>query len=342
MQSDGEHDMKLGLFTAANTRSGLGLVCRDLVRHCPVDSLFALPTKHFPVEMFCDRQMTALSNCPDRQHATTYLDKFRPDVLLTVEVPYDNVIFDYCRERGVRTAQLVMAEVYNPALTPDLFICPTQHCYDKVKAANKILWRLPVGLSEFRYRQRRGRARTFTHIHSFDRENRRRQTDEVIQGFAMVPGNQRLIIHYQTMTLTTHYTPDNCPDSRVEWRCGVTNPADLYAEADVLIASEAYAGFGRCAVEAMSCGLPVITTDAQPMNEIVTGWLVPVVDRVRVTYGVFNTTVNKVSPNGIAGAVLDAQADDLNEWSAIARQTALMHKWTQKRTRELMKILSRL
>jgi len=45
-----------------------------------------------------------------------------------------------------------------------------------------------------------------------------------------------------------------------------SDPNELYRDGDILIAVDAYMGYGRHIIEAMACGLPVITQDYFPAN----------------------------------------------------------------------------
>ena len=335
--------MKVGLFGVNNSKSGLGLVCRDIVRWVKPDSMLSIATGHGDERWLGDQMMPIRCLSPDHSAVMRYLDSFQPDAILCVEIPYNNILFEVCRARGVKTAYVPMAEVYNPGLTPDVFVCPTQHCYDKVRESNKLLWRWPCDLAGFDYRQRTGKPRTFVHVLGAGVTNGKRQTNEVVEGFAAVPGDLRLIIYHQVDPLRFYrYGPNLYPDERIEWRGGVEDAPRLYDEADVLLQPEAYAGLGRCAFESMACGVPVITTDAPPMNEVYTGWAVPVAERRKLIAGPFNATRHLVSAGGVAAAVAQAAAAKLDRLSARAQRVALRHNWNAKRAKELRDILEAL
>ena len=55
------------------------------------------------------------------------------------------------------------------------------------------------------------------------------------------------------------------PNVRVEGQ--VDDPADLYVEGDVAVQVSRYEGMGLQLLEAKASGMPLITTDAGPMNE---------------------------------------------------------------------------
>jgi glycosyltransferase involved in cell wall biosynthesis len=59
-------------------------------------------------------------------------------------------------------------------------------------------------------------------------------------------------------------------DERIEVRvCNLQNPSELYLNGDAAIQPSQMEGLGFMVLEPVCCGLPVITTNAPPMNEYV-------------------------------------------------------------------------
>ena len=69
-------------------------------------------------------------------------------------------------------------------------------------------------------------------------------------------------------------------DSRITWTAGTHTPEKYYHEASVLVFPSLTEGFGRVTIEAMACGLPVITTEHAPgiVEDGTTGFIVPIRD----------------------------------------------------------------
>ncbi|WP_129127757.1 glycosyltransferase [Geomonas oryzae] len=98
----------------------------------------------------------------------------------------------------------------------------------------------------------------------------RRGTGMALEAFAKVAGDCRLVVLSQVPL-------DQCPDEwrrvaerdrRIEFLVGTFNPVP-YALGDVYVYPSRLDGIGLTLPEALSSGLPAITTDCQPMNEFV-------------------------------------------------------------------------
>jgi glycosyltransferase involved in cell wall biosynthesis len=89
----------------------------------------------------------------------------------------------------------------------------------------------------------------------------------IIGGFANMPDElkQRYIDRIQS-------------DPRIKWTAGTHTPEQYYHKASVLVFPTLTEGFGRVTIEAMACGLPVITTEHAPgiVEDGKTGFIVPV------------------------------------------------------------------
>lgn len=80
--------------------------------------------------------------------------------------------------------------------------------------------------------------------------------------------------------LKQHYIDRIQSDPRIKWTAGTHTPEKYFHEASVLVFPSLTEGFGRVTIEAMACGLPVITTTHAPgiVEDGKTGFVVPARD----------------------------------------------------------------
>ncbi len=111
-------------------------------------------------------------------------------------------------------------------------------------------------------------------FHSAGMSPQRKGTDEVIQAFSRIEGNARLIIHSQVSTRGA--LPGLVPLidqmialGRMELIERTVSAPGLYHLGDVYVYPSRLDGLGLTITEALACGLPVIATDAAPMNEFI-------------------------------------------------------------------------
>jgi glycosyltransferase involved in cell wall biosynthesis len=150
----------------------------------------------------------------------------------------------------------------------DLFICPNLKALEVLKSygyknAIHIPW--PLDLDALPHRTVTGKAKTFIHNAGLIDQDDRKGTATVVNAFSKVcdPGI-RLILRLQKES------PVKILDPRVDLRIGnLDDPADLYKEGDVAIQPSWMEGLGFMVLEPVCCGMPVITTNAAPMNEYV-------------------------------------------------------------------------
>jgi len=340
--------MRIGLVAPCNRTSGLGLVSWDLFRNLPTDSVLAFVSQKGN-EKWSQRQLpypaVQMRKCNPtdlRRRCASYLDEFKPDVLLAVETWHSSQLVDEARAREVKLVLIPMHEVYRPGFThADLFLCPNRFCYNKVRERDKVLWRLPIDARDLDYRQRTGRPRNFLHCHGYGYLNAKRQTAVVLSAFRTA---QRPKIHLTIatqMSLAAYGLPAP-DDTQVDVLPPQVRFADIYQNADVLVQPEAYAGYGRVPLEAMLQGVPVLTTAAPPMHELVTSpdLLIPYERTYWIEQrGGLNVTAYVVGQRDVIDAIQRIADRDIDELSAQARKLALKHIWTSAKRRQLLKLL---
>lgn len=318
--------MKLGVLGYTNRASGLGAFLWDVRQNCAPDSWLSVQGAKGQ-EQWLQRQVNCTKPTPDAIDA--YLRKYQPDVLLVIETPFSEELWPLCRRHRVRTAMVVMQEFWHSNLDPDLFICPTQIGYDKVSAVNKVYFDWPIDVRPFPFVQRH-EARRFLHVAGYDVKGLRRQTAAVVAGFRAVKKvGISLTIHSQQPWPNEDELTGG--DKRITVRVeNFTNPAAVYKGFDVLVQPDAWAGYNRLLLEAKAVGMPVLTTDAAPMNELVTDPEALLTPSRVVGYtiaGPYRTARAIVEPAEITAALRRVLRWDIAAKSARAVRCAIAHSW---------------
>ena len=336
--------MKIAILSYTNLTSGVGVIAHGLFRWLPADSYLSIASVKGTSRWLTNQVDVRTPRPPLLKR---FLQRFKPDVLVSVETMFDNghFVYDTCADLNIRTATVIMHESYNPGKTQvGLYICPTWICFHRVKEKNKALFELPFEIEHFPFKPRT-HARRFLHVMGYGAAHNRRQTREVVAGF--------LEADLPHATLTVHCCQDwraeygRREDPRVTFRRRIIpEQRDVYAGFDVLVQPESYAGFGLPILEAMACGMPVITTNAPPMNEHVSDFesLVPVA-RVQhlETKGTSPTRINMdqqlVSAEGVAAAITRIDNSDVHGKSLTARRHAETRAWSAAKAEELRTLL---
>jgi len=336
--------MNVTLLAYTNRTSGIGVIAHGLFTWLPAHAVISIRSAKGQ-DAWTPRQ--ANITAPRPPLFCRYLKGYETDVLLSVETMFDNghFVYDRAAQRRIRTACIIMHEQYDPNRTRHgLYICPTRTCFARVTEPNKAYFELPIEIAPFPFTLRH-QARRFLHVMGFGASHNRRQTREVITGF--------LLANLPGATLTVHCCQDPRPeygqhdDPRVTYRRALLpDQAAIYADHDVLIQPDSYAGFDLPLLEAQACGMPVITTDAAPMNEQVRdpAALVPVnkVIRLETRSGSptrLNCDQHLVTAEGVAATITKLAAGDIRAKSELARVYAESRAWTEPRAEELRTLL---
>ena len=337
--------MKVALLSYTNQASGIGAIAHGLFRWLPADSVLSIASRKGTAR-WSDRQLDVTRCRPP--HVVRFLRRFTPDAVVAVESMFDDGyhVHDECRQRHIRTATIIMQESYNPGRTRvGLNICPTRVCRDRLRISNAAYFELPIELDLFPFTLRT-QARRFLHIMGHGVQFNRRQTREVIAGFleADLP---------DAATLTVHCLQDWRPayghtsNPRVIFRRRpMLDQRTIYAGFDVLVQPESYAGFCLPILEAQASGLPIVTTNAAPMNEQAcdSASLVPVHRAVPLETRSgsptrVNTTQHLVTPADVAGTITHLASGNIAAKSRRARDYAESRAWTAAKADELRALL---
>ena len=250
--------LRIGLIGYTNLCSGLGLFNWDWL-HAFGDSILSVGSGKGPQQVWTDRQLST-QRPPHVNQIENYFETYQPDVLLFMETVFNGKLYGIAKRRGIKVVGIPMHETRTiVAPWPDLVICTCETAWHKT-GGNKALLFLPIGLDLFPFKLRTGH--TFVMSLGYDGMRDRRQAAVTIRAFCSFDDpDMRMIVNSQTNF------PGRIDDPRIEYRLqNYPEPKDPYKDGDIFLAPIAYGGYERTILEAMSCGMPTLTTDADPMN----------------------------------------------------------------------------
>ncbi len=209
------------------------------------------------------------------------------DLVFTVEEPNNLRTFEICRRLGVKSINYVDVERFDPDKREtykdcDLFFCPTQHCYDTIFEygyQNLMLVKYCANLNHFPWKHRAvksGQPVEFVMHAGWGGVAGRKGVEPTIRAFTKADHtNTRLTIVTQKRWKT--YTEpvrklvaenDKIRIKEVNDTKAIFNSA-AYADGHMAVQPSLWEGLGLTYIEALVSGMPVITTNAQPMSEFV-------------------------------------------------------------------------
>ena len=203
---------------------------------------------------------------------------------------YDLGLVEVVKQCGVKTVGYYVWELFDPQYVTgckslyDKIICPTKACYEKFKNLGMdnveyIPWGVDLKIFKPTARTENKRVRFF-HPAGWGGLHARRGTQFVIDAFQKLNDpNAELLIH-------TQHGSGIQESNNIKILYGTVPREEIirmYQESDVAVLPSKWEGLGLTFLESIGCGLPIITVDAQPMNEFVhhgeTGFLCRVAER---------------------------------------------------------------
>ena len=229
----------------------------------------------------------------------------------------------------------------------DLMICPTKFTFQRMSRLNHqfgFSWHVivqpwPVDARRFTFRQRdvcerflfvngTGGMRAF-HPDGSRTSHRRKGLDVVLAAAKLVP-------HIPITIISQAAAPDDIPDN-IEWYHGVPDNRQLYDKGDVLVHPVSWEGIGLQLLEAQASGLPVLTTDAPPMNEYQPLATIPV-ERLQTVSVLGHQPLEAavINPEELAGVMKSLHGSSIRQASTAARNFVTRHhSWSSSATRIL-------
>jgi glycosyltransferase involved in cell wall biosynthesis len=256
------------------------------------------------------------------------------DWLLFVQKPYLPDVAQTARQMGVSVACVPNWEWLTPDLDwlpyVDLMLCPaatTARLLGRWRRDLGFAWDVahvpwPIDPGRFPFRPR-DRCRRFLFINGMggtqalrpdgSRTPYRRKGAEVVAAAAGLLPGVPFLVYSQDRRLPA--LPAN-----VEVRPAPADNADLYRDGDVCVQPSRWEGLGLQLLECQAAGLPVVTTDAPPMNECRPFRAVPAADtEVVFVAGDYPVESQLVRPEDLAAALAAVYDTDLRDASHQAR-----------------------
>lgn len=195
------------------------------------------------------------------------------EVLIVLEdQPIHHRIVHAAKNRGITVHQFALWEWFVPYYPIrrlyDKIICPNRFCRSVLQRFgfhNTVLLTCPVELGSLPERLIFGPAKTFVHNAGKPGGDDRKATLLTREAFQRVrTRGVSFIVRSQSPIVP----PTN--DPRVTSFTGnLSDYRDLYREGEVVVQPSKAEGIGLSILEAMACGLPVLTTKYPPMNEYI-------------------------------------------------------------------------
>jgi glycosyltransferase involved in cell wall biosynthesis len=346
---------RVGLVGRAGA-TGLGYLNRDLARHYEIDR-WLIPPEPLATRLKAPQASCRVDHAPlhaDPRQISRWLAGL--DWVLFVERPHFPALAALARQMGVFIAAVPTWEWLGNHLdwlrAADLLICPTRHTYHYVCD-----WRLrhgygwetahvpwPFDTGYFRFRERR-RADQFVFINGMGGHPPRR-----LDGTVSLLRRKGVEVMVQAMRLSPRlkflfYSLDpRVPDlpPNVEHRPAPDNNRALYEHGDVCVQPSHLEGLGLQLLECQAAGMPLITTDAPPMNEQEPWAAIPVVRSETVIFGEGHPVPwHHMDPRQLAALLQERAGADIKAASRHAREfIEREHNWSNARRalRELLVI----
>jgi 1,2-diacylglycerol 3-alpha-glucosyltransferase len=152
----------------------------------------------------------------------------------------------------------------------DFLICNTKRHYQVFKSHPQSIY-IPWGtdIELFRPLKKAMNAKDVVFFHSCGMNHVRKGTNLLVEAFELVNGAASLIIHSQIVIPDRKLRERILQNPRIQLIEQTIGAPGLYTRGDVYVYPTRLEGIGLTIAEALSSGLPVITTDEAPMNEFV-------------------------------------------------------------------------
>ena len=254
-----------------NDDTGLGRMCQDIQKVLGIGRHLIFPSERMPSKKIQSSREFLMEADLQPKTLRQRLDGLQG--LICLERLWNDSLIRTAKKLGLKIVCVPMWEWFRGTdrkwRQVDLFLCPNLKALEVLFSygftnAVQVAW--PLDIKQLPKRTIVGPAQTFVHNAGLIDNDDRKGTGCVVKAFSKVKGdNLRLILRLQ------QESPLAIDDPRIDVRIGNLNdPADLYKEGEAFIQPSRMEGLGFMVLEPVSCGLPVISTNAKPMCEYIT------------------------------------------------------------------------
>jgi glycosyltransferase involved in cell wall biosynthesis len=263
------------------------------------------------------------------------------DIVIAFETPYNWNVFSMAKERGIKTVLIPMYEwtEEHPSIEPDLYLCPSlmeRDIYKYYPTKSEYIQN-PIDRKIFKFKQRE-KAHTFVFNNGHGGTNSRNGIVTLLQAILLVKSDVKFIIHSQVSI-------PEIKDKRVEIRLvDIKNRPDLYKEGDIMIYPKMFGALSLPIWESLSCGIPVLTTNLYPFNEMLPKeWFFEPEGNQKMKTSSQNRIIDCaiINPQTIADKIDEWANKDITEDSKKANDIAEQFNWTIQKDK-IIKVLESL
>jgi glycosyltransferase involved in cell wall biosynthesis len=315
--------------------SGVGRELLDAVRHLPVQSAFIFEhqSKKTRLDLMQGVEYHVARNGQDlRTEMIAFLDKHKPDTVLTWEVPGDWRFPDIWCGKGIRWIHVVHMDWFAPDYMrlwrAAVLVAPYRACQAELQdvySLKSVFLPVPIDTEKLVYR-RRGICRSFASMYGHGGLENRRSIPEILDAWEGMDDAPPLMIRAQERPCEINPQWKH-PKVTVEI-VNVPETSDLWQTVDVAVQPSRYEGVGLGLLEAQACGVPVITTDAAPMNEVAPDLLVPIEKIDNIVHMGRRMSAFIPSASDIRSKVLQLNGENIGDLSEMARRRVeTLYSW---------------
>lgn len=244
--------VKVGLIGYDDIPTGLGQLAARLWRGLPLVNRLVVRHPKFSGGSPDRLNIVTVDTSWDERRLHNWLEHL--DVLLYCERPYLDAILPVAKKAGVKTVCIPMPEWLPPDLKwlplTDKFIAFTDQCYQhcvKIGVGDRaVRLQCPLPLDEFPFRERQ-------------------KIERVVYCDGTGGKYERKGLPVIEKLLAKH--PGAITAKSLRHGTGTATPANLYADADLVVVPGRFDGLGLTLLEAMASGCVVVATDCPPYSE---------------------------------------------------------------------------